>query len=92
VKVEDFRDMLRRDMQLDRDALAAVLAERPEGPALVGKHEAKNWVHLRAVIAEAQETCPRAAETIRWLLWHDVLYAQRVLMIAEDISIKGALG
>jgi hypothetical protein len=86
VTLEEFREVLRRDEALERDGLTQVLAERPDGPAMVGKHEAKNWAHLRAVIAEAQDACPRAAETIRWLLWHGVLDAQRVMLMAEDIG------
>lgn len=84
--LDEFRDMLRREVDGDRESLREVLAERPEGPVVVGKHEAKNWTHLRGVIAEAQETCPRAAETIRWLLWHGVLDAQRVMMLADEIK------
>lgn len=84
--LEEFREMLRRDEALDREALSKVLADRPAGPAIVGKHEATNWAHLRAVISEAQEACPRSAETIRWLLWHRVLDAQRVMQLADNIK------
>lgn len=86
MNLEEFREVLRLEEALEREGLAQVLADRPDGPAVVGKHEAKNWVHLRAVISEAQDACPRAAETIRWLLWHGVLDAQRVMLMAEDIE------
>jgi hypothetical protein len=84
--LNEFISMLRREEASARGDLAKALADRPAGPTAVGKHEAKNWTHLRTVISEAQDACPRAAETIRWLLWHSVLDAQRIMMIAEDIE------
>lgn len=56
---------------------------RPDRPMTVGKHEASNHVHLQRVLAEADEACPRAADTIRWLLWHDVLDAQMMRSMAR---------
>lgn len=51
----------------------------------VSKHVATNHVHLRNVIAEADEQCPRAADTIRWMLWHNVLRVNRIgNMVAES--------
>lgn len=52
----------------------------------VGKHEAGNHVHLRNVLAEADEACPRAADTIRWLIWHKVVDAQWAMHMVEMIK------
>ncbi|EPX84782.1 hypothetical protein Salmuc_01355 [Salipiger mucosus DSM 16094] len=38
------------------------------------------------MIAEADEACPRAAETIRWLIWHSVLDLVRMKQIADDLE------
>lgn len=86
--LEEFREILRRDEAFDRERLNEVLGSQPDRPTTVGKHEAKSWVHLRAVIAEADDACPRAADTIRWLLWHDLLSQQRIRLMSEDIEIS----
>ena len=52
----------------------------------VSKHVASNHVHLRNVIAEADEQCPRAADTIRWMLWHNVLRVNRIANMVTDHS------
>ena len=62
---------------------------KPNRPATVGKHEARNHVHLECVIAEADEHCPRAADTIRWLLWHEILDAQWAMHMVEMIETVG---
>ncbi|WP_020042145.1 hypothetical protein [Salipiger mucosus] len=86
MKIHDFQEMLARDLALEREGLEAVVDARPEGPAIVGKHQARNYTHLKAVIAEADEACPRAAETIRWLIWHSVLDLVRMKQIADDLE------
>lgn len=83
--LDEFKDILKEDEAFAREGLEAIFKELPDRPALVGKHEAKNWNHLREVMAEAEKTCPRAADTIYWLLWHDVLRKQRVKRMADDL-------
>lgn len=67
-----------------------IICIKPERPATVGKHEAKNWVHLENVLAEADGKCPRAADTIRWLLWHEVLNAQWAMQMVEMIETESS--
>lgn len=81
----EFKEILKRDEALVREGLQAVLDAKPDHSPSVGKHEAQNWVHLKEVIALADQECPPAADTIRWLLWHEVLDAQRLSSLAEDI-------
>ena len=50
----------------------------------VGRDEAHNHVHLRGVIAEADKLCPRAADTIRRLLWRSAHNARQAELIATD--------
>jgi len=66
-----------------RDGYGTLLAGFPERKCTVGKHEAKNWIHLERVLSGADNDCPRAADTIRWLLLHNVLDAQWYLHVAE---------
>lgn len=70
-------------MREDNARARLVAIGRPDRPMTVGKHEASNHVHLQRVLAEADETCPHAADTIRWLLWHDVLDAQMMHSMAK---------
>lgn len=64
----------------------SVLAKRPDRKPTVGKHEARNYVHLEAVLAEADEKCPKAADTIRWFLWHEIVDAQWYMHMVEMIE------
>lgn len=64
----------------------SVLSEAVGRKMTVGKHEAHNLVHLKRVLAEADEVCPWAADTIRWLLWHEILDAQWYLHVAEMLD------
>lgn len=76
-----------------RERYNHILSKFPDRKPTVGKHEAQNFVHLEAVLAEADKTCPRAADTIRWLLWHDILDAQWYMHMAEMlISDKESSG
>lgn len=72
--------------KMREDSARATLSAigRPDRPMTVGKHEAGNHVHLQRVLAEADQTCPRAADTIRWLIWHDVLDAQIMHAMAKQ--------
>tara|TARA_R100000951_G_C2644856_1_gene182202 strand:+ start:375 stop:656 length:282 start_codon:yes stop_codon:yes gene_type:complete len=65
-----------------------LLAKFPKRKSTVGKHEAQNYIHLENVLEEADKTCPKAADTIRWLLWHDILDAQWYLHMAEMLVIQ----
>lgn len=80
--LKSFRDV----EQNTRERNNAIIGIQPDRKATVGKHEARNHVHLSAVLKEADETCPRAADTIRWLLWHDILDAQWAMHMVEMIE------
>ncbi len=69
-----------------RERHNAIIGIKPDRAVTVGKHEARNVVHLGAVLAEADEVCPRAADTIRWLLWHEILDAQWAMHMVEMIE------
>jgi hypothetical protein len=71
-----------------REAFHEVLGPKPKRKMTVGKHEAQNYVNLKNVIAEADEKCPKAADTIRWILWHDVLEADRMAFLTEHFEEK----
>ena len=71
-----------------RERHNAINATRPKRPATVGKHEARNYVHLADVLAEADKQCPRAADTIRWLLWHEIVDAQWSMHMVEMIETQ----
>ncbi|MCC4298404.1 hypothetical protein [Aurantimonas coralicida] len=81
---EQMLDFLREEYEHDRSGFAAVVPKGTRTPS-VGKHEACNYVHLRAVIEEAREACPRAADTIIWLLWHRSLRSTRNLTVGKHI-------
>ena len=72
--------------QNTRERHNAIIGTKPDRKVTVGKHEARNYVHLEAVLKEADETCPRAADTIRWLLWHEILDAQWAMHMVEMIE------
>lgn len=76
-----------RDCEQDsRDIAKTLLRDAPGRPSTVGKHEAKNVFHLEKVLKMADATCPEAADTLRWLLWHNVLRAQWYLHMAEMVE------
>lgn len=80
--IQHFRDR-ERDV---REGSNAVLKTSQGRKVVVGKHEAQNYAHLERVLSEADEACPRAADTIRWLLWHKVLDAQWYMYMAEMLD------
>lgn len=86
MKLAEFQEMLRREEVLDREGLEAVLGSNPERAPTVRKYEAKHWAHLKEVVAIADDECPRAADTIRWLLWWTVSHSQRMVLMADDIK------
>ncbi|MEO1108299.1 MAG: hypothetical protein AAFX90_10285 [Pseudomonadota bacterium] len=67
-----------------RETLIAI--GKSDRPMTVGKHEAKNHNHLKSVLAEADEVCPRAADTIRWLFWHECLDAQLMHAMMQRVD------
>ena len=71
-----------------RKALWHVCGDVSGTPATVGKHEAKNHEHLRQVYAEAKESFPRFADTLAWLLWHDIVDADRLEWLSKDALIE----
>ena len=76
-----------RDVEQSTRALHnAIIGIKPDRKGTVGKHEARNYAHLEAVLKEADEACPRAADTIRWLLWHEILDAQWYMHMVEMIT------
>ncbi|MEO0782530.1 MAG: hypothetical protein AAFZ46_12280 [Pseudomonadota bacterium] len=84
-----FRAVLKAFRAVEQDVRTrhnAVINIKPDRPATVGKHEARNYVHLSAVLKEADEACPRAADTIRWLLWHEIVDAQWAMYMVEMIE------
>ncbi len=64
-----------------------IISAKPDRKNTVGKHEARNYVHLEAVLAEADQACPRAADTIRWLIWHGIVDAQWYMHMAEMLEM-----
>ena len=80
--LKSFRDVERNT----RERHNAVIGIKPDRKATVGKHEARNYVHLEQVLKEADAACPRAADTIRWLLWHEILDAQWAMHMVEMIE------
>ena len=71
-----------------RKAIWHVCGDVSGTPATVGKHEAKNHEHLRQVYAEAKESFPRFADTLAWLLWHDIVDADRLEWLSKDALIE----
>jgi hypothetical protein len=69
-----------------RERYNRLLANFPKRKSTVGKHEARNYIHLENVLEDADKSCPKAADTIRWLLWHDILDAQWHMHMAEMIE------
>lgn len=80
--IKSFRDV----EQNTRERHNEVIGDRPDRMPTVGKHEARNYVHLKNVLQEADGSCPRAADTIRWLLWHEILDAQWAMHMVEMIE------
>lgn len=76
-------DQHQKAVENARRKLNWILDEVPKSKMTVGKYEAVNLVHLKQVLVEADETCPRAADTIRWLIWHNVIDTQRMQFLAE---------
>ena len=72
--------------QNTRERHNAIIGIKPDRKPTVGKHEARNYVHLAEVLTEADKDCPRAADTIRWLLWHEILDAQWAMHMVEMIA------
>lgn len=66
-----------------RERFTFVLGDTSGEKMTVGKHEALNWTSLKSVYEEAREKCPRAAHTIAWMLWHDILEADRFAALTE---------
>jgi len=83
-------DAFRSHEQNARKRGNTVLRDAAKKTSTVGKHEARNYVHLAQVLAEADEACPRAADTIRWLIWHEILDAQWAMHMVEMIESGGA--
>jgi IMP dehydrogenase/GMP reductase len=81
---EDLDRLHREALEAAREAYNAVVGQDGGHKMTVGKHEAKNHAHLKSVIEEADAACPRAADTLRWLLWHRVLEAQRMAETAAE--------
>ena len=71
---------------ISRERYNLLLVNFPKRKSTVGKHEAQNYVHLENVLKEADKSCPKAADTIRWLLWHDILDAQWYMHMAEMLA------
>jgi hypothetical protein len=71
-----------------RERMAFVLGDMSQQKMTVGKHEAMNWVSLKSVYEEALEKCPRAAHTIAWMLWHDIIHADRFAALTEPEAAK----
>ena len=69
-----------------REGNNLVISSAVGKPTTVGKHEARNRKHLASVLAEADQSCPRAADTIRWLLWHEIIDAQWYMHMAEMLK------
>lgn len=80
--LKSFRDV----EQSTRETYNSIIGIKPDRKAIVGKHEARNHVHLAAVLKEADKVCPRAADTIRWLLWHEILDAQWAIHMVKMIE------
>ena len=83
MEVRNLVDHFKRQEEVRREGNNSVIRADVGRKVTVGKHEAHNYAHLKAVIAEADEACPRAADTIRWLLWHEIVDAQWYLHMAE---------
>lgn len=66
-----------------RRALSYVCGDLSKRVPTVGKHEARNHEHLRRIYAEARDEFPRFADTLAWLLWHDILDADRLATLTE---------
>lgn len=89
MKPSEALDAFRNAEQNARDRYNPILANFPDRKPVVGKHEARNHVHLEETLAEADEKCPRAADTIRWLLWHDIVDAQWGMHMVEMLQVDG---
>ena len=84
---DEMQKQHRMAVEAARDRFKTVVGDHAGQAVTVGKHEAMNYVHLKTVIAEADELCPRAADTLRWFLWHDVLEAQRMASMAGATDV-----
>lgn len=73
-----------------RKALRYVCGDLSGQHMSVRKHEARNHEHLRRIYAEARDIAPRFADTLAWLLWHDILDAQRLAMLSENATPASA--
>lgn len=71
-----------------RKAYAHVCGGIKGRTASVGKHEAKNHEHLRRIYEEAKDAFPRFADTLAWLLWHEILRFDRLAMLVEDHGLR----
>ena len=62
---------------------------KPEGrDQTISKHTAVNRAQLKETVAIADQQCPLAADTIRWLLWWNVLTFQTLALLNEDLPQK----
>lgn len=86
---EELRRLHREAVAAAEEAYNAVVGGDSGRKMTVGKHEAKNHAHLKSVLEEADEVCPKAADTIRWLIWHGVLKAQQMASFVEDEDAQG---
>ena len=67
-----------KEVDRAQERLDWILKEAPKNEMTVGQREARNLDHLKQVLTEADETSPRAADTIRWLIRLSVMDAQRM--------------
>ena len=79
-------DAFRQREQSTRERGNVVIRNAAKTTSSVGKHEARNYAHLLSVLEEADAACPRAADTIRWLIWHEILDAQWAMQMVELID------
>lgn len=66
-----------------RKALTYACGDLTEGEPTIGRHAARNHVHLRQVYQEALISNPRFAETLWWLLWHRIRDYDRLASLTQ---------
>lgn len=54
----------------------------------VGKHQAVNHEHLRRIYVEAKDAFPQFADTLAWMLWHEIVSFDRLVILVEDFTIS----
>ncbi|CAM3780968.1 hypothetical protein [Litorimonas haliclonae] len=88
----EMHEQIQRRLESAQEGLSRIMPKAKERKLTVGKYEASNWTHLEQVLSDADESCPRAADTIRWLIWWKALDLQTLAYLLSDVESSPTKG